>query len=144
MHANQHCKACPASHVVSHRVCSIASVRSISPVCWLLTCLNSQAMAEGQSIIIDCDFEEQMTETEIKSLCGQLQYCYASNVRASKPCHLSFTSLKVSSILTLWSYQEQCFPTGLYCTDVIASHIGSGQSMGEGANARPYFFCASV
>ena len=58
--------------------------------CWI------QAVKEGQTIIIDCDFEEQMTENEIKSLCGQLGYCYSSNVRAAKPCHLCFTSLKVS------------------------------------------------
>ncbi|KAL3135605.1 hypothetical protein ABBQ38_006086 [Trebouxia sp. C0009 RCD-2024] len=53
-----------------------------------------QAMQDGQGIVIDLDFEEQMTETEIKSLCGQLQYCYSSNTRSAVPCHLYFTSMQ--------------------------------------------------
>ena len=57
--------------------------------------LNLQAMQDGQGVVIDLDFEKQMTETEIKSLCGQLQYCYASNTRSAVPCHLYFTSLQV-------------------------------------------------
>lgn len=88
-----------------------------------LTLLYSQAMAEGQSIIIDCDFEEQMTESEIKSLCGQLQYCYASNIRATKPCHLSFTSLKVSSICTPCSCQQQ-----QYCVVLLSVPVSLDRS----------------
>ena len=57
--------------------------------------LGLQAMQDGQGVVIDLDFEKQMTETEIKSLCGQLQYCYASNTRSAVPCHLYFTSLQV-------------------------------------------------
>ena len=53
-----------------------------------------QAMQDGQGIVIDLDFEKQMTEGEIKSLCSQLQYSYASNTRAAVPCHLHFTSLQ--------------------------------------------------
>lgn len=60
--------------------------------------LGLQAMQDGQGIVIDLDFEKQMTETEIRSLCGQLQYCYSSNTRSAVPCHLYFTSLQV-----LWS-----------------------------------------
>ena len=55
-----------------------------------------QALQEGQGIVIDLDFEEQMTESEVKSLCGQLQYAYSSNTRAAVPCHLYFTSLQAS------------------------------------------------
>ena len=56
----------------------------------------AQAMQSGQGIVIDLDFDEQMTESEIKSLCGQLQYCYSSNTHAAVPCHLYFTSLQAS------------------------------------------------
>ena len=62
-------------------------------------CHCSQAMQDGQGIVIDLDFEEQMKETEIKSLCGQLQYCYSSNIRAALPCHLYFTSMQVAHSL---------------------------------------------
>ena len=58
-------------------------------------------MQHGQGVVIDLDFEKQMTETEIRSLCGQLQYCYASNTRAAVPCHLYFTSLQVLQPSTL-------------------------------------------
>lgn len=54
-----------------------------------------QAMEDGQGIVIDLDFEEHMTETEAKSLCGQLQYCHSSNTRSAVPCHLYFTSMQV-------------------------------------------------
>ena len=60
-------------------------------------------MQDGQGIVIDLDFEKQMTETEIKSLCGQLQYCYASNTRSAVPCHLYFTSLQVHSPPLIYS-----------------------------------------
>ena len=70
--------------------------------------LGLQAMQDGQGIVIDLDFEKQMTETEIKSLCGQLQYCYASNTRSAVPCHLYFTSLQVlhSSISGLARFSD--------------------------------------
>ena len=55
-----------------------------------------QAMQHGQGVVIDLDFEGQMTEAEIKSLCGQLQYLYASNTRAAVPCHLYLASLQVN------------------------------------------------
>ncbi|KAA6419672.1 MAG: tRNA (guanine(9)-N1)-methyltransferase-like [Trebouxia sp. A1-2] len=56
-----------------------------------------QAMQSGQGVVIDLDFEQQMTESEIKSLCGQLQYSYSSNTHAAVPCHLYFTSLQAST-----------------------------------------------
>ena len=55
-----------------------------------------QAMQDGQGVVIDLDFDEHMTESELKSLCGQLQYSYSSNTRAAVPCHLYFTSMQVS------------------------------------------------
>lgn len=75
--------------------------------------LGLQAMQDGQGIVIDLDFEKQMTETEIKSLCGQLQYCYSSNTRSAVPCHLYFTSLQVSWSLFIRSLHPA--PTCMLC-----------------------------
>lgn len=54
-----------------------------------------QALREGQRIVIDLDFADKMTPTEIKSLCQQLLYCYSANTRAQNPAQLIFTSLQV-------------------------------------------------
>ncbi len=62
-------------------------------------------MQSGQGIVIDLDFDQQMTETEIKSLCGQLQYCYSSNTHAVVPCHLYFTSLQASTSVLVFAKQ---------------------------------------
>ena len=53
-----------------------------------------QALQTGQRIIIDLDFEECMTEGEIKSLCQQLIYCYSSNLNAAAPCNLVLASFQ--------------------------------------------------
>jgi len=52
------------------------------------------AMESGQRIVVDLDFEEQMNETEIRSLCQQLSYSYSANCHAEKPFHLHLASLK--------------------------------------------------
>jgi hypothetical protein len=43
---------------------------------------------------VDLDFEDKMTEGELRSLCQQLSYCYSANCNAEKPFSLHFTSLK--------------------------------------------------
>ncbi|GAB4820864.1 hypothetical protein N2152v2_007910 [Parachlorella kessleri] len=53
-----------------------------------------QALDEGQRLVIDLDFEDKMSESEIKSLCQQLSYAYGANTKAVVPCHFVFTSLK--------------------------------------------------
>ncbi len=54
-----------------------------------------QAQSEGQRILIDLDFADKMTPTEVKSLCQQLLHCYGANTRARIPAQLIFTSLQV-------------------------------------------------
>lgn len=41
---------------------------------------------EGARVVIDCGFDDRMTEKELKSLGQQLMYVYASNKRAPSPC----------------------------------------------------------
>ena len=53
-----------------------------------------QALQTGQRIVIDLDFEDCMTESELKSLCQQLIYCYSSNLNAATPCNLVLSSLQ--------------------------------------------------
>lgn len=57
-----------------------------------------QALESGQRIVIDLDFEDKMSETEVKSLCQQLGYCYGENTRAKEPAHLILTSAKVGPL----------------------------------------------
>ena len=80
--------ACVDGNANNHFVCSHNTVF-----------IGMQAMLDGQGIVIDLDFEKEMTESEIKSLCGQLQYSYSSNTRAAVPCHLHFTSLQARVLL---------------------------------------------
>ena len=54
-----------------------------------------QALQGGQRIILDLDFHDLMTETEVKSLCHQLLHTYAANGRATNPAHIILTSLQV-------------------------------------------------
>ncbi len=46
---------------------------------------------EGARVVVDCGFEEQMTEKELKSLGQQVMYMYASNKRAASPCFVHAT-----------------------------------------------------
>ncbi|XP_074269513.1 tRNA (guanine(9)-N1)-methyltransferase [Silene latifolia] len=45
----------------------------------------------GQSIVIDLEFADLMTESELHSLVQQIMYCYAVNGRSTSPCHLWLT-----------------------------------------------------
>lgn len=46
---------------------------------------------EGARVVVDCGFDDQMTEKELKSLGQQVMYVYASNKRASSPCFVHLT-----------------------------------------------------
>ena len=63
-------------------------------------CLNMQALKSGQGIILDLDFQDLMTEQEMRSLVGQLQFAYAANCKAEVPAHLYFTSFNVSTAVS--------------------------------------------
>lgn len=47
--------------------------------------------AEGARVVVDCGFDDQMTEKELKSLGQQVMYVYASNKRAPSPCTIYLT-----------------------------------------------------
>lgn len=57
----------------------------------------SQAMKAGPHVVIDCDFEDKMTEGEIRSLVQQIAYCYSCNIKQEKPVHMIITSCKVTT-----------------------------------------------
>jgi len=65
-------------------------------------------------VVVDLDFEEQMTQSEINSICHQLMHSYSANSRAAAPCHLHFTSIKARSLLLPVS-------GGLVCKRINAS-----------------------
>jgi tRNA (guanine9-N1)-methyltransferase len=49
------------------------------------------AMAGGQRLVLDLEFAHLMTEAQLRSLCQQLTYCYAANLRAPTAAHLVLT-----------------------------------------------------
>lgn len=53
-----------------------------------------QAMASGQNIVIDLDFQSLMTGGERTSLAQQVMFSYAENLKSTAPCRLSLTSLE--------------------------------------------------
>ena len=59
-----------------------------------------QALKSGQGIILDLDFQDLMTDQEMRSLVGQLQFAYAANCKAEVPAHLYFTSFNVSAAVS--------------------------------------------
>jgi hypothetical protein len=60
-----------------------------------------QALQSGQKIVIDLDFADLMTDTELRSICQQLGYCWHANCAARAPAHLALTSLHVRRRLLL-------------------------------------------
>lgn len=66
-------------------------------------------------MVVDLDFEEQMTQSEINSICHQLMHSYSANSRAAAPCHLHFTSIKARFCASSqwWSrlYKRLTLPT---------------------------------
>lgn len=61
----------------------------------------SDAMRNGQRIVVDADFGELMTEKECRSLTQQLSYSYSANGRAEVPSHLIVTGIKGTMAQTL-------------------------------------------
>jgi hypothetical protein len=49
--------------------------------------------AGGPAVVIDCDWDEEMTEKEALSMARQSQIVYATNMSADKPFSLHFSSL---------------------------------------------------
>ncbi|KAL5699985.1 tRNA (guanine(9)-N(1))-methyltransferase [Ranunculus cassubicifolius] len=54
----------------------------------------TRAKEIGQKIVIDLDFSDLMTPTEIHSLVQQIMYCYAVNGRSASPAHLWLTGCR--------------------------------------------------
>lgn len=67
-----------------------------------------QALASGQRVVIDLDFEGLMTPAELSSICNQLMHSYSANSRAATPCHLHFTSVTVRACL--WATAARLAP----------------------------------
>ncbi|XP_059624861.1 tRNA (guanine(9)-N1)-methyltransferase [Cornus florida] len=51
----------------------------------------SRAKQEGQNIVVDLEFSDLMTPSEINSLVQQIMYCYAVNGKSASPGHLWLT-----------------------------------------------------
>ena len=80
-----------------------------------------QALKSGQGIVLDLDFQDLMTEQEMRSLVGQLQFAYAANCKAEVPAHLYFTSFSVSAGMN-------SLPLGMRCSaDVSIMPAGVGE-----------------
>ena len=47
-----------------------------------------EALKTGQRIVIDLEFPDKMNDSEIRSMCQQVAYCYGANRRASVPSNL--------------------------------------------------------
>ena len=60
-------------------------------------------MDKGQRVAVDLDFEDKMSQGELRSLCQQLSYCYSANCNAEKPFSLHYTSLKVRVRCREWA-----------------------------------------
>ena len=84
---------------------------------------NVQALKSGQGIILDLDFQDLMTEQEMRSLVGQLQFAYAANCKAEVPAHLYFTSLTVSAAVS-------SLPLGMSAQSRMCSHACWGGRVG--------------
>ncbi|PNH06261.1 tRNA (guanine(9)-N1)-methyltransferase [Tetrabaena socialis] len=54
----------------------------------------NESLESGPRIVIDLDFEEQMTESDIRHLVQQLGFSYSANKQVERPAHLYFTSFK--------------------------------------------------
>lgn len=54
----------------------------------------TRAKEVGQKIVIDLDFSDLMTTSEIHSLVHQVMYCYAVNGRCTSPAHLWLTGCR--------------------------------------------------
>ena len=93
----------------------------VSTACPMAFGLNMQALKSGQGIVLDLDFQDLMTEQEMRSLVGQLQFAYAANCKAEVPAHLYFTGFSVSAAVS-------SLPLGMHCSaDVSIKPAGVGE-----------------
>lgn len=53
-----------------------------------------KALESGQQIVVDLDFADLMLDSELKSICGQLAYCWHVNCTANLPAHLVLTGVQ--------------------------------------------------
>jgi len=53
----------------------------------------NKMMPLGQRIVIDCNFDDKMSEREFKSLVQQLSYVYCTNKRAKHPSNVCITGI---------------------------------------------------
>nr|CCA20239.1 RNA (guanine9)methyltransferase domaincontaining protein putative [Albugo laibachii Nc14] len=54
----------------------------------------SMALAEGHQVVIDCGFEDLLTDKERKSLAQQIMFSYGVNRRSETPLSVMLTSLR--------------------------------------------------
>ncbi|PIA16388.1 hypothetical protein COEREDRAFT_42965 [Coemansia reversa NRRL 1564] len=68
----------------------------------------------GHQIVVDMDFDDKMSEREIKSMCAQLSHCYSANRCATQHVDLHITKLHeksssrftaLKSVHTMWAKQ---------------------------------------
>lgn len=62
---------------------------------------NNSSLDSVISVCIDCNFEDKMSERELKSMAQQIQLCYGRNVREVNPFYLAVTGLKKDSKILL-------------------------------------------
>lgn len=104
----------PGSHGSCQPSLSAATFRVNTQLCPASTSTASsthacmQALVKGQRLIVDLSFEEKMTDSELKSLCQQLAYCYSANARSSKPMHLIFTGVQAGAWRMCSGVPGQC------------------------------------
>lgn len=65
---------------------------------------NPSCVPSGIRVVIDCQFDDKMSEKEMKSLCKQLQFCYSSNRRSAKSIDITCTG--VSKTLEKYLMQQ--------------------------------------
>jgi len=51
-------------------------------------------LKNGSTILVDCEWEEHLTDKEIKSLIQQLLYCFGANKRAATPAHFVLSGVE--------------------------------------------------
>lgn len=56
--------------------------------------LYKDGVEKGQTIIIDCSFQDLLTQKELNSVCIQLGYCQATNRKFPVPVKLTVTSFR--------------------------------------------------
>lgn len=68
-------------------------------------------------IVIDCDFEDMMTEIEMRKLIKQIHRCYSLNKNSRNPCQLYLTSIKGKIKETLEHLQSGYVNWDINCSD---------------------------